>query len=196
MKSIFLILSLFINTVSYANDHLEPEDSIFIGKVIGQYHSKVLNNFHEVFEREFALRALVLPSFSFEYTVGLKSIEDDFIIVGLKMEKNLWYNPQDNQVERCHKPITAQLANNLIEVWKKMLFETRYSDSDLEGTDGITYHFSMDHSGYIMAGKKWSPRLDKVGMLAEISDDLYKYCQNEKVQLDKIENNVKYLLNE
>jgi hypothetical protein len=54
----------------------------------------------------------------------------------------------------------------------------------------------MDHSGYIMAGKKWSPRLDKVGMLAEISDDLYKYCQNEKVQLDKIENNVKYLLNE
>ena len=96
MIRFLIILMLFLGGAAAAQDHLEPEDSVYQGRafqddmLIG-YDIDVVRKFEEFFAGGFGVRAIILPSFETEYGVGVTYDKDDPILVGLRADAKLWY---------------------------------------------------------------------------------------------------------
>lgn len=79
-------------------DHLVPEDSLLSGgfsAMFPHYHLLILNVLRDAFDRDVELRAVVLPSFSPEYAVGLRTISapndpSSYRVIYLRPEIQLW----------------------------------------------------------------------------------------------------------
>lgn len=62
------------------------------------------------------------------------------------------------QIDRARRKLSNTVAEQIAEVWKSMLLETRYPKTGRFGKDGTTYHFSIrDSYRGTLAGKIWSP---------------------------------------
>jgi len=101
-------------------------------------------------------------------------------------------NPRDLKVSQCEIGIDDALGGRIIEVWRKMLMRTRYSQQNMNGADGATYDFSMFVRGVgPLAGKVWSPDRDSsTGALVALSGEMYGICTKKKdasmAQLEKL----------
>lgn len=98
---------------------------------------------------------------------------------GLKeLESQYPKDPLDIPRVSCNKNIEKTLANDIIFVWREMVYETKYPREPNMGLDGETYHFSAKMWGNVnYAGKVWSPPSDsKTGKLVAISELMYEYC--------------------
>ena len=89
-------------------DHLLPEDSLLSGgfsAMFPNYHLLILNVLRDVFDRDVELRAVVLPSFSPEYAVGLRTIgapndPSSYRVIYLRPEIQLWGYQSHDAVRR------------------------------------------------------------------------------------------------
>ena len=111
-----------------------------------------------------------------------------------ELEQLLPQSLEDVAVERCERPISADLGERVHSLWGEMLFRTRYPDRrpvriDGDhtinfGVDGTTHHFSFDYQSQRLAGKTWSPMPDSVaGKFVAISDLLVEYCHSDEEKL-------------
>jgi hypothetical protein len=69
------------------------------------------------------------------------------------------------------KPLPIEAAAAVCDVWSKVLFLTRYRETQFAECDGTTYHFGHSKRGSApMAGKTWSPPEETVpGKLVSLS---------------------------
>lgn len=79
VASILLCFSLS----AWADDYLDPEESLFSGDVNGfidEYDFQVVTYFKSTFVDGVILKVIVLPSFEPEYVVGIKKLGDGYVV--------------------------------------------------------------------------------------------------------------------
>jgi hypothetical protein len=85
-----VVLTLLLNGSAWAGDHLEPEDSQFSGLFMPQYNDMVIDALGEAYADNVRARAMVFPSFSPEYAVGILSEDEKYKVFHLEPEKQYW----------------------------------------------------------------------------------------------------------
>ncbi len=95
LRVFIFLLTAF--TSASAQDHLEPENSIFSefssrGGYYGfhKYHDDVLTVLREAFANGVVARAIVFPSFEPEFAVVIRKEDDRYTILHLEPEKQIW----------------------------------------------------------------------------------------------------------
>lgn len=90
-------LALLLTPQASAQDHLKPEDSIFSKFTprdgyygSHQYYSDVLTVLSESYDRNVTARAIVLPSFQYEFAVALKKEGGRYSVIHLEPEYHVW----------------------------------------------------------------------------------------------------------
>lgn len=96
MVRLLTVLALSLGGVAAAQDHLEPEHSVYGGRayqdeILIGYDLDVVRKFEELFTGGFDARAIIMPSFETEYGVGVTRDKDDPKLVGLRSDAKLWY---------------------------------------------------------------------------------------------------------
>jgi len=183
-------------------DHLMPENSILSGgdsMFSAKYYGLVTDVLAEGYARNVTLRAVVLPSFSPEYLLGLRETSSEgstgYRVFYLRPTIHLWgyespyepksrlpANPKDVPLVRCERPLDTAVAQQVSTAWTGILRETRYLPAEPSvGLDGIMYHFSADLRWEgLLAGNVWSPDPgSKPGRLAELAETLARYCDGK-----------------
>lgn len=99
-------------------------------------------------------------------------------------------NLHDLKVTQCEADISDALGARVVEVWHKMLMRTRYSQQNMNGTDGATYDFSMFVRGSgDISGHVWLPdRNSSTGTLVTLANEMYGICTKKKdASMDRLE---------
>jgi hypothetical protein len=85
---------------------------------------------------------------------------------------------RDVPINRCEAGIDASLGAQLVELWRQMLLQTRYTDHSKEtiflgSLDGITFHFwsggMAGSTPYIVGGSN-------VDLLVRVTDTMNRLC--------------------
>jgi hypothetical protein len=104
-------------------------------------------------------------------------IRDDKSIAELR--KSLPADWHDVKVNRCVVAIDKALGERLVNVWGKMLMQTRYPEPGGIETifvDGTQFHFY----GYGKAGQTWNPAGGETGAFVEIGYAMADYCGDKR----------------
>jgi hypothetical protein len=89
----------------------------------------------------------------------------------------------DMPLARCSVDIDAARGERIKHVWQAVLMQTRYDEKGRQGSDGVTFHFSMFVNYQFLAGRVWTPALDAPpGMLAKIAYNMREYCENHSAE--------------
>lgn len=87
------VIAASMASTAYAQDHLEPEDSIYTrwyDHDFDRYESIVVSKFEDSFGHGYVARAIVIPSFEPEWAVAIQQQEEKFSLLCLKPETHLW----------------------------------------------------------------------------------------------------------
>lgn len=90
-----ILVAMLIATPAIARnpvaDHLVPEDTIYSGlDVTENYHDMVVSVLQDAYSKEVRIRAIVEPSFSPEFAVGVMQVGEEFKIFSLQSTIHLW----------------------------------------------------------------------------------------------------------
>ncbi len=139
----------------------------------------------------FLAKMVVKPSFSGEYAVRLLESKDknpldtsnQFFLTYSAASKNIWYSmPENNDKKQQQKvsvatttvEIPEALAVRIQQLWKRMLFQTRYFETNAAIADGVTYEFGI----WYHYGEAHSPQERKSPLLfIELGESLITYCK-------------------
>ena len=98
-----------------------------------------------------------------------------------RLESRLPADPSHLMVEQCTAPIDAALARGMLDVWSRMLAQTRPDESKTIGLDGETFNFSMELDQRTLSGETWSPNpQSKPGKLVGMVMAMRHYCTSRK----------------
>lgn len=91
---------------------------------------------------------------------------------------------RDIDVERMEKRLPKQTVDQITDIWKTMLKETRYPQKHREGKDGTTYYFATrDSLGATMSGMVWSPdKTSRTNQLMQLAEVLREYVESKKTE--------------
>jgi hypothetical protein len=102
-----------------------------------------------------------------------------------KLRSTLPADYHDVKVNRCQTSVDSRLGGRLIDVWQRMLLQTRFEgdpddkapETETIRMDGEDFHFSMRSRFGALEGKTWSPSLpSKPAKLVEIAETMRAYC--------------------
>lgn len=115
-------VAAFIAQPAFAQDHLEPEDSVFAGRpfqddILLGYDRDLTRKFAEIYNGRFAARVIVLPAFDPEYSIAISSDAESPVVVGLRAEAQLysywWMKAQAGTSNKNTKDAVAALRESL-----------------------------------------------------------------------------------
>lgn len=86
----YLYILMLVATLTNAKEHLSPEQSQFTGIFMPDYYGMVIDALSEAYDKDVIVRAMVLPSFSQEYALGVRKHSNEFRIFAVWPEKKLW----------------------------------------------------------------------------------------------------------
>jgi len=209
---------------SYGFDHLVPIPSAFDTAYWDDDYPKIVGTvFKEAFGKGVHARVYVTaagPGPTVSDMIFLKERDSEYRIVYLHTAVPLWMyraglkeanrkmhfplDPLDYHdivPTRCDISVPASLGVRIVDVWKKVLLETRYESKRARGADGADYIFSMEtqyddfQSTRTLAGTTWSPdEQSKPGRLAEIAYTMQLLCQHDPdASLRKLDSEVQQL---
>jgi hypothetical protein len=92
---------------------------------------------------------------------------------------------------RRAQPIPQELAQQIKDIWEKMLVDVKHPEKPINGNDGVTYHYSawVKERGEI-SGHVWSPKSgSKTGRLTALAEAIGDYARG-KVDLDRLKKRV------
>ncbi|HEV2653240.1 MAG TPA: hypothetical protein VGU69_18395 [Rhizomicrobium sp.] len=184
----FAAAAVLLATPAFGGDTLEPAH----GTVEG-YEPAVTGVLKAAFGPEVVVRAIVEPSFEPEYAVGIEKHGDEYRIFGLTASEQVWTALNDQKpvaginANDCRLPITADLATDILGVWKGMLLRV-HTQVDSEGVDGAIYFFSMMIDGQPHIGQTWSPLPSSPpGKLVSLANAMRDVCRwNRPHALDRV----------
>lgn len=89
---------------------------------------------------------------------------------------------RDIGVERSQRRLPRQTFDQIVDIWRTMLRETRYPQKYREGKDGTDFYFAMrDSNGVSMSGKVWSPNHStKTEQLVQLAEELRGYAKSQR----------------
>lgn len=158
-------------------DHLEPNDSpIDSHPVITAYFQAVAASLRPKTDRKAKAVATItcLPSFEREWMLCLEcSRTGHYTIYAATADQAIWRVEETKAVSatRHQTELSEDLGSKLREILRLSLLGARHPETSVEGLDGVSYHFSLDH----MSGKTWSPSADTLpGKLCALANELYK----------------------
>jgi len=97
-----------------------------------------------------------------------------------RLEASVPSDPNNLKVAYCETNVSDVLGGRIVKVWRNMLMRTRYPQKNMNGADGVTFHFSMSAFGPL-SGQVWSPdRNSNTGTLVALANEMYGICTKRK----------------
>lgn len=176
------------------SDHLLPEDSPFHHwEIHGGYNLSVARRLLQEIERRPVIATVVcLPSFEPEWALRIHgSNKLGFAATLTKAKTQIWSAGQDAEVDVSHDDVTlsSNLADELLNIWSKILRDARYRASASVGLDGVSYHFLCYKStqGHL-CGQTWSPDPEtSAGHFVSLAHNLHDFVLADSSNRAKIE---------
>lgn len=192
MKHTILILTFVLSTFLCfgQKQHLEPaKDFKQYEGVLKEYYDKVFPLLYKGYSEKPIARYTSMPSFSNEYSFSVETIDGKNYVVSNRLSENYWYSKNKKRVKLISNKseLTKDLYLEIIALFKLLEEQTKKSEKDIMGFDGVTYYFTTtDKDGQIKIGETWSPDGNSVlGRLVKICDNLYSLGnQNDLSQAD------------
>lgn len=176
----FMAIVLLSSATGQAQDHLEPDSSIFRSGWSFDYYSNVARVLGDVLPTN-SPKVFVLPSNMHEYVIGTNTEDTRCSVVVGRVQHILWMydsreddetideymfdagypiDPLEVQVSIDTQPAPARVCERIRNAWVQLLLQTRYPDPETRrlGFDGVSYHFSAWLRGMgTLSGQTWSP---------------------------------------
>lgn len=89
---------------------------------------------------------------------------------------------RDIAVERSQRRLSKATVDEVVDIWRAMLLETRYSKKFREGKDGTNYYFAIRdlNWGVSMSGRVWSPdKSSRTRLLVQLAESLKDYIESK-----------------
>ncbi len=89
---------------------------------------------------------------------------------------------RDIAVERSQRRLSKATVDEVADIWRAMLLETRYSKKFREGKDGTNYYFAIRdlNWGVSMSGRVWSPdKSSRTRLLVQLAESLKDYIETK-----------------
>ena len=181
MKLRFLLLFILIPILTKAQgysyyDHLIPGSDIYsIFDYQFDYYSNVRTVLFKGLSDKPEVRFLVMPSFTSENVLDIQkdNKEDKYYLVYRICERMIWSNKNKEEIKV--KEYKAEFDSASVQLIKslflKAIKQTKYPEIEIDGRDGITYHFFAWDYG-LKTGTVWSPQTPKMRQLVEIGNEL------------------------
>ncbi|MES2624661.1 MAG: hypothetical protein V4628_05255 [Pseudomonadota bacterium] len=187
-----------ISAIAQDTNHLLPENSVYAIPSLATYYFKVGQTFNDVFSFD-AAKVVVLPSFGYEYVVGIEGGGEGcslvhaettvrlsgYEIIDQPSDDESLDDPLDAPLKIFSQSIAPELCNQINEIWQTILLDTRYavpneSDGISLGGDGTSYHFSTWVMGTgVLSGQTHSPAQTTLsGKLVELSHSMSSYARS------------------
>ena len=213
MKQITLTLIFLLTTFLCfgKNEHLEPaKDFSMYEGVLKEYYDNIFPLLYSAFSEKPYARYTSMPSFSAEYTFSVEKIEEKNYIISNKLSESFWYAGYDKKgkidnkrrsrvkVRTIKTEITDDLYLKIGELFELLANQTKVSEKDWLGFDGVTYYFATtDKNGEIKIGGTWSPNEKSLlGRLVKICDNLYSVGIGDSIDQTKILKGITVLIND
>jgi len=194
-----LLIQGLLCSMALAQDALEPEGGILNSdEMEWSYAEKVRDKLLKQEEAYFGARVIALPSFESEWVLTLTTEYDGknkihYVLEYAEAGKSLWDSEKNWKaipVKRLKVKLDNKIAGEVEDVWRGMLRQVRYPESEPESLDGTSYHFSRavpnlaggrpNPEGGFESGQVSSPDPDSVcGKFVKLAEDLRGYVLKE-----------------
>ena len=179
MKLRFLLLFILIPILTKAQgysyyDHLTPGNDIYsISDRQFNYYSKVRTILFNGLSDRPEIRLIVLPSFTPKNVLDIQkdNKDGDFYLIYRICEKMINSNKDSEEVKEYKTKIDSASVQLIKSLFLKAIKQTKYPENEIDGRDGITYHFLVWDYG-LKTGITWSPQTPKMRKLVEIGNEL------------------------
>lgn len=170
-------------------DHLVPVNP-HPGEWLARYTDELRSRLQ--LESPFLAQMVVKPSFSGEYAVRLQSAQDKkptdtshrFFLTWSAADTSIWYAmPENNDEKKKQRKVSIAvttvefpeaLAVRIEHLWKRMLYRTRYFETNAMIADGTTVEFGM----WGIYGETHSPmEHTSPWLFIELGEGLIQYCK-------------------
>ncbi len=197
---LFFLCITLIPIKSFSQDHLEPTN-YFLGEYdfYRTYYNQVYEYYFDEFVDNPEIQIIVIPSFSSErlFQITRKSAQNGG---GLKAkyligENSVWYDvySTENPISKSEfkfkiyeSEITQIDFELLSQLFKTVIRDTKYQDSNNMGLDGVTYYFTVSDYG-LKSGQIWSPDSEsRMGKFIEITNLIFEGIKSEDFKLDQV----------
>lgn len=174
---LFILIPIFAKAQGYSYyDHLIPGSDIYsIFDYQFNYYSNVRTVLFKGLSDKPEIRLLVIPSFTPENVLDIQKDEenDNYYLIYHICERRIWSNKNKEEIKV--KEYKAEIDSASVQLIKslflKAIKQTKYPENEIDGRDGITYHFfAWDHG--LKTGTVWSPQTPKMRQLVEIGNEL------------------------
>lgn len=205
MRQAILIATLLLTALLCfgQKQHLEPaRDLKQYEGVLKVYYDNVFPLLYKGYSEKPTARYTSMPSFSNEYSFSTEEIDGKNYVVSNRLSESYWYAKDRKKVKLISSK--AELKNDLyvkiVELFKVLQEQTKKSENDLMGLDGVTYYFATtDKNDQVKVGETWSPNDNSsLGRLIKICDSIYSLGSGENIsqtdtlkEIDKLLNDIK-----
>ncbi|HKQ36334.1 MAG TPA: hypothetical protein VJT11_13605 [Nitrospiraceae bacterium] len=89
---------------------------------------------------------------------------------------------RDIEVEHSQRGLSKKTVDEVADIWRAMLLETRYSKKFREGKDGTNYYFAIRdlNWGMSMSGRVWSPdKSSRTRLLVQLAESLKDFIETK-----------------
>lgn len=146
----------------------------------------------EIERRPVIATVVCLPSFEPEWAIRIHgSNKLGFAATLTKAKTQIWSAGQDAEVDVSHDDVTlsSHLADELLNIWSKMLRDAKYRASASAGLDGVSYHFLYFKNTHgHLCGQTWSPDPETTaGHFVSLAHSLHDFVLVDSLNRARIE---------
>ncbi len=184
------------------SDHLLPEDSPFHHwEIQGGYKLSVARRLLREIERRPVIATVVcLPSFEPEWAIRIHGSDKlGFAATLTKAQKQIYSAGQDAEVDVSQDDVilSSNLADELLEIWARMLRDAKYRASASAGLDGVSYHFLCYKNTHgHLCGRTCSPDPETTaGHFASLAHCLHDFVMVDSSNRPRVESQLEAEMN-
>lgn len=189
---LFILLPILVKAQGYSYyDHLTPGNDIYsISDRQFDYYSNIRKILFNGLSDRPEIRFIVMPSFTPKNVLDIQKDNKDgnFYLIYRICEKMIDSNKNNEEVKvKEYKTEIDSASVQLIKsLFLKAIKQTKYPENEIDGRDGINYHFFAWDYG-LKTGMIWSPQTPKMRQLVEIGKTLINLAKSDssKITFDK-----------
>lgn len=203
MRQIILTIAFSLTTFLCfgQQEHLEPARDFNKYKgVLKEYYDNVFPLLYKGFSEKPIARYTSMPSFSYEYSFSIETIDGKEYIGSNRLSENYWYAKNRNKVKIISNKTELQndLYLKIVDLFRLLKEQTKKPDRDKRGYDGGSYFFaSTDNNGQIEIGETWSPDHNSLlGRLVKICNNIYSLGNGNNISQTETLKDIDILIND
>ena len=168
------------------------------------YYDNVFPLLYKGYSEKPIARYTSMPSFSYEYSFSIETIEGKNYVVSNRMSENYWYAKNRKKVELVSNKteLVNELYLKIVDLFKLLEEQTKEPERDLNkisvNVDGVTYYFATTNkNGQVKIGETWSPGDNSLlGRLVKICDSIYSLGNGKIISQTETLKDIDKLLND